>query len=68
MKNRYERFIRGIMYIFLVACAFIALYPIIFAVMTSVKTPEEYVTNKLGFPSKITLDNYSYVWKNGNML
>ena len=56
------------MYTFLVICAFIALYPIVFSVMTSVKTPEEYVTNKLGFPSKLTFDNYTYVWKNGNML
>jgi len=68
MNNRYDRTLKIIMYTFLGICAFVALYPIVFAVMTSVKTPEEYVTNKLGFPSKLTLDNYSYVWKNGNML
>ena len=68
MKNSYERTINIIMYTFLVVCAFVALYPIFFSVITSIKTPEEYVTNKLGFPVKVTFDNYSYVWKNGNML
>ena len=57
-----------IMYIFLGICAFMALYPMVFAIMTSIKTPEEYVTNKLRFPDQITFGNYVYAWKNGNML
>ena len=68
MKNRYESTLKTIMYIFLAVCAFMALYPLFFAVMTSIKTPEEYVTNKLGFPVRISFGNYAYVWKNGNML
>ena len=68
MKNAYDSTIKTIMYIFLGICAFMALYPIFFVVITSIKTPEEYVTNKLGFPSKITFSNFTYVWKNGNML
>ena len=68
MKNRYESTLKTIMYIFLAVCAFMALYPLFFAVMTSIKTPEEYVTNKLGFPARISFGNYAYVWKNGNML
>ena len=68
MRNRYEYSVKTLMYIFLATCAFMALYPIAFAVMTSIKAPEEYVTNKLGFPTNITFDNYVYVWKNGNML
>lgn len=68
MKNRYESTVKTIMYLFLGVCAFMALYPMVFAVMTSIKTPEEYVTNKLGFPAQITGGNYAYVWKNGNML
>lgn len=68
MKNRYESTVKTIMYLFLGVCAFMALYPMVFAVMTSIKTPEEYVTNKLGFPAQITFGNYAYVWKNGNML
>lgn len=68
MKNSYDRTVKIFMYLFLGACAFIALYPIFFCVMTSFKTPEEYVTNKFGLPSKFTIDNYVYVWKNGNMM
>lgn len=68
MKNRYESTIKMIMYIFLGICAFMALYPMVFAIMTSIKTPEEYVTNKLRFPDQITFGNYVYAWKNGNML
>ena len=68
MRNAYDRSLKIIMYTFLAVCAFIALYPILFSVITSIKTPEEYVTNKLGFPANLTFDNYSYVWKNGNML
>ena len=68
MSNSYERYLKTLMYVFLTVCAFVSLYPIFFSVITSIKTPEEYVTNKLGFPAKLTFDNYSYVWKNGNML
>ena len=68
MSNAYERYLKTLMYIFLTICAFVALYPIFFCVITSIKTPEEYVTNKLGFPARITFENYKYVWKNGNML
>ncbi len=68
MRNAYERYLKILMYMFLSICAFIALYPIFFCIITSIKTPEEYVTNKLGFPVHITFENYKYVWENGNML
>lgn len=68
MKNSYDRTVKVIMYVFLVICAFIALYPIIFCIYTSFKSPAEYVTNKYGLPSKITFENYKYVWENGNMM
>lgn len=68
LNNKYEKTISTIMYLFLIICAFIALYPIYFSIITSIKSPEEYITNKLGFPHRLTLENYKYVWINGNML
>jgi ABC-type glycerol-3-phosphate transport system permease component len=56
------------MYLVLIVFAVIALYPLFFVLMTSLKSAGEYVNNKLLLPQKITFDNYRYVWVNGNML
>ncbi|MFA7119319.1 MAG: carbohydrate ABC transporter permease [Sphaerochaetaceae bacterium] len=68
MSNSYNRAVKGIMYFILVIFAIIALYPLIFVLITSLKSPSEYVNNKLHFPEKITFANYYYVWVKGNML
>lgn len=45
-----------------------ALYPIYFALITSLKPSAEYVNNKLHLPLNPTFDNYYHVWIKGNML
>lgn len=45
----------------LVLAALVALVPAIYMIMTSVKTPEQYNIDKLGFPTPFTLENYTTV-------
>ncbi|MDT4761057.1 carbohydrate ABC transporter permease [Sphaerochaeta sp. PS] len=68
MSNNYEKTVKGIMYLVLVVFAFLALYPVIFILFTSLKSSAEYVNNKLLMPQKITFENYYYVWVKGHML
>ena len=56
------------MYCILVVFALMALYPLLFVLITSLKSSGEYVNNKLRFPENVTLYNYYYVWVKGNML
>ena len=56
------------MYLVLIVFALIALYPLVFVLLTSLKSSGEYINNKLLFPKKITFDNYYYVWVKGHML
>jgi ABC-type glycerol-3-phosphate transport system permease component len=56
------------MYLILIVFAFIALYPLFFVLITSLKSAGEYINNKLLLPQKATFANYRYVWINGNML
>jgi len=68
MSNSYERTVKGIMYGVLVVFALMALYPLFFVLITSLKAPLEYVNNKLLMPQDVTLGNYFHVWVKGNML
>lgn len=68
MSNTYTKSINRIMYVFLVLLAVIALYPLLFVMMTSLKSTSEYINNKLMLPQKITFANYYYVWVKANML
>lgn len=68
MRDRRTIAVKTLMYIALTIFAFLALYPIIFASITSFKSPAEYVNNKLGLPERFTFDNYRYVWVKGGML
>jgi ABC-type sugar transport system, permease component len=55
------------MYIVLVFFAVVALYPLAFVLMTSLKSAGEYINNKLLLPQAPTFENYKYVWVKGNM-
>ncbi|MHC1691507.1 MAG: carbohydrate ABC transporter permease [Sphaerochaetaceae bacterium] len=68
MSNRYRPSVHAIMYVVLSVCAIMALYPLFFVLITSLKSAGEYVNNKLLFPENITFDNYIHVWVKGNML
>jgi len=68
MPNIYEKSINKLMYLILIVFAFIALYPLFFVLITSLKSAGEYINNKLLLPQKATFANYRYVWINGNML
>jgi raffinose/stachyose/melibiose transport system permease protein len=67
MPSVNRRSINYLMYVILILFSLIALYPIFFVIITSLKTANEYVNNKLYVPLKATFDNYNYVWIKGNM-
>jgi ABC-type glycerol-3-phosphate transport system permease component len=56
------------MYLVLGIFAVLALYPLFFILITSLKDASEYVNNKLLLPQAPTLGNFSYVWVKGHML
>ncbi|HBO35788.1 MAG TPA: carbohydrate ABC transporter permease [Sphaerochaeta sp.] len=68
MSNSYERTVKAIMYVVLMVFALMALYPLFFVLITSLKSSAEYVNNKLFMPQSITFSNYFHVWVKGNML
>lgn len=68
MSSTNTKLMKALMYCALTFIAFLALYPIVFVVMTSLKSADEYVGNKLGFPREITFANFEYVWIKANML
>ncbi|MDX9985602.1 MAG: carbohydrate ABC transporter permease, partial [Sphaerochaeta sp.] len=61
MFNNYRKIVKGIMYLVLVICALMALYPLYFMLITSLKGSAEYVNNKLFIPKNPMTDNYTYV-------
>jgi ABC-type glycerol-3-phosphate transport system permease component len=56
------------MYVVLGMFAMMALYPLFFVLVTSLKSPAEYVNNKLLMPQSPTFRNFYHVWVKGNML
>lgn len=68
MSNNYQKTIKAAMYLVLVVFALMALYPLFFVLITSLKESAEYVNNKLFMPQSPTFGNYYYVWVKGNML
>jgi raffinose/stachyose/melibiose transport system permease protein len=56
------------MYVVLIIFVIIALYPIYHVLITSLKTENEYVNNKLFPPASPTVGNYSYALVDANML
>ncbi|MDD3057875.1 MAG: carbohydrate ABC transporter permease [Sphaerochaeta sp.] len=68
MSNRYEKMVKAIMYGVLGIFALMALYPLFFVLITSLKSPAEYVSNKLLMPQSPTFGNFYHVWVKGNML
>lgn len=56
------------MYVVLGMFALMALYPLFFVLVTSLKSPAEYVNNKLLMPQTPTFRNFYHVWVKGNML
>lgn len=55
-------------HLFLAAVALAILLPLVFMVVTSVKTDEEYAGNKLGIPNDVTFDNLVEVIQDPNLL
>lgn len=67
MPRLYTKSVNAIMYLILAIFAVVALYPILFVFITSLKSSAEYVDNKLLLPNHATLQNYYHVWVQGNM-
>jgi ABC-type glycerol-3-phosphate transport system permease component len=60
-RRRGRRRISPAKFVVIIVCAAIAastLYPFVFMIFTALKTPEDYVSNKLGLPLPPTLDNF----------
>jgi len=64
----YSLAIRTLLYLVLGAFVILALYPVLHTLATSLKTPREYVDNKLLWPVAPTLGNYRHVAVEGHML
>jgi raffinose/stachyose/melibiose transport system permease protein len=56
------------LYLVLMIFVVLALYPIFHVLITSLKTSKEYVDNKLFWPLLPTIDNYTYLIFQANML
>jgi ABC-type glycerol-3-phosphate transport system permease component len=55
-------------YIILTFFLILAVYPLIHTLITSLKTANEYIDNKIFWPNHFTLDNYYYVLVKANMI
>jgi ABC-type glycerol-3-phosphate transport system permease component len=55
-------------YIILTFFLILAVYPLIHTLITSLKTANEYINNKIFWPNHFTLDNYYYVLIKANMI
>lgn len=56
---------RVLLYAVLFGFTIMTLYPILWLVMSSCKTTQEFQLNRLGFPAGIHLDNYVQAWRIG---
>ncbi|MGL1893059.1 MAG: carbohydrate ABC transporter permease [Spirochaetaceae bacterium] len=54
-------------YLFLIFVTFISLYPLLFTLVSSFKSPTEYALSKNAMPVKWIWSNYSYVFRNLNI-
>jgi raffinose/stachyose/melibiose transport system permease protein len=57
-----------LIYIVLTFFLILAVYPLFHTMITSFKSPTEYIDNKISLPKNFTLENYRYVLVDGNML
>jgi ABC-type glycerol-3-phosphate transport system permease component len=53
--------------VLLAAFGFVALYPVYFVIVSSLKNRREYVTNLFGLPQQLTLVNYAEVFERFNL-
>lgn len=52
-------------YVLLVFVVLVAVYPLIWTVMSSLKTDYDFMANQMGLPEQITFDNYIKAWTKG---
>ncbi|MGE5583928.1 MAG: carbohydrate ABC transporter permease [Bacillota bacterium] len=57
---------RVLVYTVLIAFTIVTMYPIIWLVLSSFKTTQEFQVNRLGLPRYWTLDNYPNAWRIGS--
>ncbi len=62
-KKRVEQFFT---YILLISTSILVLYPVYLIVISSFKTGEEFMSDPLGLPSIITVENYKVAWEQAN--
>ena len=56
------------MYFVILVFAFLAIYPILWLILQSFKTTQEYMlTSKLSFPNEWFFNNYPIAWRNANL-
>lgn len=67
-KNRAEvKLGNVVMYLFLIAMALVFAMPMLFTLLSSVKTKVEIFSNPFALPASIRWSNYSEAWKGANM-
>ena len=57
---------RILLYAVLFGFAIMTLYPILWLIMSSCKTTQEFQLDRLGFPRGIHFDNYRQAWRVGD--
>jgi raffinose/stachyose/melibiose transport system permease protein len=60
--------VKVVVYIVLGFFLFLAVYPLVHILITSLKPASEYIENKIFWPKNLTLENYYYVLIKGNMI
>ena len=66
MKNEISGVGRTLLYIVLIAFTILTIYPLLWLLISSFKTTQEFQINKLGLPIHWTFMNYPIAWKIGN--
>ena len=65
MKRETSLLARVLLYSVLLVFTFMTLYPVLWLIMSSFKTTQEFQVNRLGLPRRWTLQNYPLAWKIG---
>ena len=68
MKSKVKKFSFGMIFIYILVmlAILVAVYPLIWTIISSLKTDWDFMSNRMGLPAQITFDNYIQAWKKGD--
>lgn len=60
MKSKVKKFSFGMIFIYILVmlAILVAVYPLIWTIISSLKTDWDFMSNRMGLPAQITFDNY----------